>query len=51
MTFDIAEGKALMNKTFDESYALIEDISQNHYQWGSKCAPIENSKQKEDFMK
>ena len=30
---DAAAGGALMNKTYTEAYALIEDMAQNHYQW------------------
>ena len=30
---DAAAGGALMNKTYTEAYALIEDMTQNHFQW------------------
>ena len=33
MTVDAAAGGALMNKNYTEAYALIEDMTQNHYQW------------------
>ncbi|XP_020266822.1 uncharacterized protein LOC109842344 [Asparagus officinalis] len=39
MTVDAATGGALMNKTIDEAYTLIEDMAQNHYQWANERAP------------
>ena len=33
---DVAAGGALMNKTYTAAYALIEDMTQNHYQWTSE---------------
>jgi len=33
---DTAAGGALMNKTYTATYALIEDMAQNHYQWTSE---------------
>ncbi|XP_020272432.1 uncharacterized protein LOC109847612 [Asparagus officinalis] len=39
MTVDAAVGGALMNKTIDEAYTLIEDMAQNHYQWANERAP------------
>ena len=33
---DAAAGGALMNKTYTTTYALIEDMAQNHYQWTSE---------------
>ena len=41
MTIDAAAGGALMNKPYPEACALIEDMAQNHYQWGAKRAPVE----------
>jgi len=38
MTFDAAAGGALMNKNCIATYALIEDMTQNHYQWTSERA-------------
>jgi len=35
---DAAAGGALMNKTYTTTYALIEDVAQNHYQWTSERA-------------
>jgi len=35
---DATAGGALMNKTYTTSYALIEDMAQNHYQWTSERA-------------
>jgi len=33
---DAAAGGALMNKTYTTTYALIENMAQNHYQWTSE---------------
>jgi len=41
MTIDAAAGGALMNKPFAEAWGLIEDMAQNHYQWGSERALAE----------
>ena len=38
MTVDAALGGALMNKNYTESYALIEDMAQNHYHWTNERA-------------
>ena len=38
MTVDAAVDGALMNKNYKTSYALIEDMAQNHYQWTSERA-------------
>ncbi|KEH15433.1 transposable element protein, putative [Medicago truncatula] len=38
MTVDAAAGGALMNKNYTEAYALIEDMTQNHYQWTNERA-------------
>ncbi|XP_020243612.1 uncharacterized protein LOC109821792 isoform X2 [Asparagus officinalis] len=38
MTVDAAAGGALMNKTIDDAYTLIEDMAQNHYQWANERA-------------
>jgi len=35
---DAAAGGALMNKDFKTAYALIEDMTQNHYQWTDERA-------------
>ncbi|PNY08730.1 1-aminocyclopropane-1-carboxylate deaminase-like protein [Trifolium pratense] len=43
MTIDAAAGGALMDKPFVEAYQLIENMAQNHYQWGSECNPVEKS--------
>jgi len=40
MIVDAAAGGALMNKTYTATYALIEDMAQNHYQWTSERAII-----------
>jgi hypothetical protein len=46
MTIDAAAGGALMNKSFDEAWGLIEDMAQNHYQWGSERALAEKGQPK-----
>jgi len=33
MIVDATAGGALMNKNYTATYALIEDMTQNHYQW------------------
>jgi len=38
MNIDAAAGGALMNKTYTGAYALIEDMTQNHYQRTSERA-------------
>lgn len=34
MTIDVAADRALMNKPLNDVNALIENMAQNHYQWG-----------------
>jgi hypothetical protein len=41
MSIDAAAGGALMNKPYPEACDLIEDMAQNHYQWGTERASIE----------
>ena len=41
MTIGAAAGGALMNKPYPEACALIEDMAQNHYQWGTERATVE----------
>ena len=43
MTLNAAAGGALMNKPFNDAYSLIEDMAQNHYQWGSERAQVEKT--------
>ncbi|XP_050914870.1 uncharacterized protein LOC127129789 [Lathyrus oleraceus] len=38
MTIDAAAGGAFMNKPYLEACALIEDMAQNHYRWGTERA-------------
>ncbi|XP_050884395.1 uncharacterized protein LOC127087542 [Lathyrus oleraceus] len=40
MTIDAAASGALMNKPYPEACALIEDMAQNHYQWGTEQASV-----------
>lgn len=46
MTQDVVAEGALMNKPFDESYALIDDMAQNYYQWRNKRALVVKALQK-----
>ncbi len=46
LTIDAAAGGALMDKPYQEATQLIENMAQNHYQWGSERAAIEKSQQK-----
>ncbi|XP_073222385.1 uncharacterized protein [Cicer arietinum] len=39
MTVDDDAGGAFINKNIEESYALIEDMEHNHYQWSSDRSP------------
>ncbi|KEH26275.1 hypothetical protein MTR_6g049110 [Medicago truncatula] len=38
MIVDAAAGGALMNKNYTATYALIEDMAQNHYKWTNERA-------------
>lgn len=46
MTIDVVAGDALMNKPYPEAYALIDDMAQNHYQWGMERASVEREETK-----
>ncbi|CAJ2645242.1 unnamed protein product, partial [Trifolium pratense] len=46
LTIDAAAGGALMDKPYQEATQLIENMAQNHYQWGSERAAIEKSQTK-----
>jgi len=48
MTVDAAAGGALMNKNYIAAYALIEDITQNHYQWTNERSIIASSPSKKE---
>jgi len=48
MTVDAATNGALINKNIEETYALIEDMSQNHYQWTSERAIIAPAQSKKE---
>ena len=45
---DATAGGALMNKTYIEAYALIENMAQNHYQWTSERDIIASSPSKKE---
>lgn len=51
MSIDAVVDDALMNKPYPEACALIEDMTQNHYQLGTKRASVEKKKTKEVFTK
>ncbi|XP_045802133.1 uncharacterized protein LOC123895695 [Trifolium pratense] len=46
LTINAAAGGALMDKPYQEATQLIENMAQNHYQWGSERAAIEKSQTK-----
>ncbi|MCI87343.1 putative transposable element protein, partial [Trifolium medium] len=46
MTIDDAAGGALMDKSYDEAKKLIENMAQNHYQWGRERIPVEKPQPK-----
>lgn len=46
MNINVVVGKALMNKPFNDAYALVKNMAHNHYQWGSERTPIEKSQSK-----
>lgn len=46
MTIDPAASGTLMNKPFDDAYALIESMTQNHCQWGRECAHVKKTQPK-----
>ncbi|XP_050909956.1 uncharacterized protein LOC127123824 [Lathyrus oleraceus] len=41
MNLSTAVGGALMEKPYDEAYELIENVAQNHFQWGGEHDAIE----------
>lgn len=45
MTIDTVNGNTLMDKPFNETYHLTENMAQNHYQWGNRCAQVEKTPQ------
>lgn len=46
MTINVIVGGALMNKPYEEAYQLIENMAQNHYQWGAERVKVEKTQQK-----
>ncbi|XP_058761643.1 uncharacterized protein LOC131635058 [Vicia villosa] len=46
LSLDAAAGGALMDKPYNESYQLIENMAQNHYQWGGERASVEKPQAK-----
>lgn len=46
MTIDAAAEGALIDKLINETYQLIENMSHNHYQWGTERAQVEKTQQK-----
>jgi len=51
MIVDAAAGGALMNKDFKTTYALIEDMAQNHYQWTDEGTSSATSPSKQEASK
>lgn len=49
MTLDAATWRALMNKSYNEIYDLIEDMAKNHYQWVRERALVEKALKKVYF--
>ncbi|XP_050888264.1 uncharacterized protein LOC127093380 [Lathyrus oleraceus] len=41
MNLSVAVGGALMDKPYDEAYELIENMTQNHFQWGRERVAVE----------
>lgn len=41
MNLSTVDGGALMNKPYDEAYELIENMAQNHFQWGGESDVVE----------
>ncbi|XP_050890453.1 uncharacterized protein LOC127095864 [Lathyrus oleraceus] len=41
MNLSAPTGGALMDKPYDEAYELIENMTQNHFQWGGECVGVE----------
>lgn len=46
MTIDATAGGALMNKPYPKACALIKDMPQNHYQWGTESTHVEKKETK-----
>lgn len=46
MTIDAAAGGALMNKPYPKACALIEDMAQNYYQWGTEHTQVKKKETK-----
>lgn len=43
LSIDVAAGGTLMDKPYDKANQLIENMAQNHYQWGGERTPVEKS--------
>lgn len=46
MTIDDAAGGTLMNKPYPKACALIGDMAQNHYKWGTERRLVEKKETK-----
>ena len=46
MTIDVVADSALKNKPYPDACGLIEDMAQNHYQWGMEYASVEKKETK-----
>lgn len=51
MTIGVVVGGALMDKPYNEAYQLIENMAQNHHQWGAEHVKIEKTSQREACSK
>ncbi|XP_050885042.1 uncharacterized protein LOC127088160 [Lathyrus oleraceus] len=51
MPIDVVFGGALMNKPYPEACVLIEDMAQNHYQWGTERVQVEKKETKGGIYK
>ncbi|XP_050915581.1 uncharacterized protein LOC127130652 [Lathyrus oleraceus] len=43
MNLSAAAGGSLMDKPYDEAYELVENMAQNHFQWGGERDAVEKS--------
>ena len=46
LSIDAAAGGTLMDKPYDEANQLIENMAQNHYQWGGERTSVEKTQTK-----
>lgn len=46
LSLDNAVGNAIMDKPYEDAYQIIENMAQNHYQWGGERTSVEKSQPK-----